>query len=105
MSWSTTTLIKLPQNIDVVFNVLYYHDLPLNKIDTAALNAKILKALKPGGIYFIVDHNARPGSGTRRHRRSCTASTRPSSSRKSRPPASSWWKRASCWPIPTTITR
>ncbi len=57
--------IELPQNVDVVFNVLYYHDLPLNNIDTAALNAKILKALKPGGIFFIVDHNAAPGSGTR----------------------------------------
>jgi predicted methyltransferase len=57
-------VLELPQNIDVVYIVLYYHDLPLNKIDTAALNAKILKALKPGGIYFIVDHNARPGSGT-----------------------------------------
>ena len=56
---------ELPQNLDVVLNVLYYHDLPLNRIDTAALNAKILKALKPGGIYFIVDHNAAPGSGMR----------------------------------------
>jgi predicted methyltransferase len=58
-------MLEMPQNIDVVYIVLYYHDLPLNKIDTAALNAKILKALKPGGIYFIVDHNAEPGSGTR----------------------------------------
>jgi predicted methyltransferase len=57
-------MLELPQKIDVVYIVLYYHDLPLNKIDTAVLNAKILKALKPGGIYFIVDHNARPGSGT-----------------------------------------
>jgi predicted methyltransferase len=57
--------MTLPENVDVVFNVLYYHDLPLNNIDTAALNAKILKALKPGGVFFIVDHNAAPGSGTR----------------------------------------
>jgi predicted methyltransferase len=57
--------VKLPQNVDVVFNVLYYHDLPLNNIDTAKLNAKIRESLKPGGIYFIVDHNAAPGSGTR----------------------------------------
>jgi len=56
---------ELPQNLDVVFNVLYYHDLPLNKIDTAALNAKILKALKPGGVFFVIDHNAAPDSGTR----------------------------------------
>ncbi len=57
--------VELAQNIDVVFNVLYYHDLSLNKIDVAALNAKILKALKPGGVFFIVDHNAAPGSGRR----------------------------------------
>jgi predicted methyltransferase len=57
--------VTLPDNVDVVFNVLYYHDLPLNKVDTAALNAKIFKALKPGGVFFIVDHNAAPGSGSR----------------------------------------
>lgn len=67
---STYTLInynaiELPQGVDVVFNVLYYHDLPLNEIDTAALNAKIFKALKPGGVFFIVDHNAAAGSGKR----------------------------------------
>jgi predicted methyltransferase len=57
--------LTLPQNVDIVFNVLYYHDLPLNNIDTASLNGRILKALKPGGIFFIVDHNAESGSGTR----------------------------------------
>jgi predicted methyltransferase len=54
---------ELPPNQDEVFMVLYYHDLGLNNIDTAKLNAKIFKALKPGGIFFVVDHNARPGSG------------------------------------------
>lgn len=57
--------LKLPENIDVAFNVLYYHDLPLNNIDTANLNKRILESLKPGGIFFIVDHNAEAGSGTR----------------------------------------
>lgn len=57
--------VKLPENVDVVFNVLYYHDLSLNNIDTAVLNKKIFDALKPGGVFFIVDHNAAPGSGTR----------------------------------------
>jgi len=57
--------LELPQKVDIVFNVLYYHDLSLNDIDTASLNARIFKALKPGGIFFVVDHNAAPGSGRR----------------------------------------
>lgn len=57
--------LEVPSEVDVVFNVLYYHDLALNKIDVAKLNKKIFKALKPGGIFFLVDHNAKPGSGTR----------------------------------------
>ena len=57
--------VMLPQSADIVFNVLYYHDLPLNNIDTASLNKRIFDSLKPGGIFFIVDHNAAPGSGTR----------------------------------------
>jgi len=57
--------LELPQNIDVVFNVLYYHDLSLNDIDIPKLNARIFKALKPGGIFFVVDHNAAPGTGRR----------------------------------------
>ncbi len=57
--------LELPKNIDVVFNVLYYHDLSLNDIDIANLNAKIFKALKPGGVFFVVDHNAAPGTGRR----------------------------------------
>ena len=57
--------LELPANADIVFNVLYYHDLYVNDIDTASLNARIFKALKPGGIFFVVDHNAQAGSGTR----------------------------------------
>ncbi len=57
--------LKLPRQVDIVFIVLYYHDLFLNHIDAASLDARIFKALKPGGVFFIVDHNAVPGSGTR----------------------------------------
>lgn len=57
--------LQLPANIDVVFNVLYYHDLPLNEIDTASLNKRIFESLKPGGIFLLIDHNAAAGSGTR----------------------------------------
>src|SRR5690606_33654819 len=52
-----------PDDLDAVHIVLYYHDLPLNDIDTAAFNQKVYDALKPGGIYFIVDHNAPAGTG------------------------------------------
>jgi len=54
-----------PENIDAVFNVLYYHDLLPNDVDTAAMNAKLFDALEPGGIYLIVDHKAEDGSGWR----------------------------------------
>ncbi len=56
--------LELPQKVDEVFMVLYYHDLFINKIDAANLDGRIFKALKPGGIFLVVDHNAVPGSGT-----------------------------------------
>jgi len=54
-----------PQDVDVVFNMLYYHDLILQKIDTAKMNAKMLAALKPGSAYVVEEHKAADGSGTR----------------------------------------
>jgi predicted methyltransferase len=56
--------VELPQKVDEVFMVLYYHDLFINHIDTASLDTRIFNALKPGGIFLVVDHNAKPGSGT-----------------------------------------
>ena len=56
--------LQLPQKVDEVFIVLYYHDLFINKIDTANLDTRIFNALKPGGTLLVVDHNAVPGSGT-----------------------------------------
>ena len=35
----------------------------LGKIDRAKMNGSVFKALKPGGVYFIYDHNAREGAG------------------------------------------
>jgi predicted methyltransferase len=55
----------LPQNLDSVWNVLYYHDLKPQGVDTGALNRKILAALKPGGVYLVIDHKAEDGSGWR----------------------------------------
>jgi predicted methyltransferase len=32
-------------------------------VDTAAFNRAVFAALKPGGVYFILDHQANPGTG------------------------------------------
>jgi predicted methyltransferase len=56
---------EFPDDVDIVFNILYYHDLILNDIDTAAMNAKLFAALKPGGRYVVIDHKAEDGSGWR----------------------------------------
>ena len=50
--------------LDAVIIVLFYHDTYWLKTDRAAMNRAVLKALKRGGIYGIVDHSGRPGSGT-----------------------------------------
>ena len=57
--------VALPQNVDSVWNVLYYHDLKPQGVDTAAFNRKIFDALTPGGIYLVIDHKAEDGSGWR----------------------------------------
>jgi predicted methyltransferase len=57
--------VTFPQDVDAVYMVLYYHDLKPAGVDTAALNRKFYDALKPGGIYLIIDHKAEDGSGWR----------------------------------------
>jgi predicted methyltransferase len=51
------------QGLDAVLNVLFYHDTVWLGTDRARMNADIFAALKPGGIYGIVDHVAKPGAG------------------------------------------
>jgi predicted methyltransferase len=57
-----------PEPVDLVFTVQNYHDYPdkfMGKIDPMVLNRAVYKALKPGGVYLIVDHTAEAGSGMR----------------------------------------
>ncbi|MBO9575460.1 MAG: class I SAM-dependent methyltransferase [Sphingobium sp.] len=60
--------INAPEPVDVVWTTLNYHDFKNNKVgetDMAGLiNAAAFKALKPGGLYLVVDHQAAPGAGT-----------------------------------------
>ena len=65
----------LPAGLDSVFIRQNYHDLHdkfMGPADHAAFNRAVYAALKPGGVYVILDHAAEPGSGLRdtesRHR-------------------------------------
>ena len=51
--------------LDVVFMGEEYHDftIPRFGVDVARMNAAVFAALKPGGLYVILDHAAAPGSG------------------------------------------
>lgn len=51
------------KNLDAVLCILFYHDTVWLKTDRDRMNKAIFEALKPGGVYGIVDHSARPGSG------------------------------------------
>ena len=52
---------KLAQPVDLVWTTENYHDLANG--DIGAVNKWAFDALKPGGIYFVEDHDA-PGAGT-----------------------------------------
>ena len=58
-------------SLDAVFMIKVYHDLywvaPKDgwpKIDVPSVLDQLARALKPGGVLVIVDHSAKPGSGS-----------------------------------------
>jgi predicted methyltransferase len=53
------------KDLDAVITILNYHDFVWQKADMAKLNAAVFAALKPGGVYGIVDSSAAAGSGVR----------------------------------------
>ena len=58
--------IALPDDasLDAVIIVLAYHDLWLTDENRDELNRRVMAALKPGGVYGIIDHHAAEGAGT-----------------------------------------
>jgi predicted methyltransferase len=52
------------KDLDLVVMGFFYHDTVWLKTDRDAMNRKIFAALKPGGVYLIADHSAKPGAGT-----------------------------------------
>jgi predicted methyltransferase len=58
--------VKPTNSFDVVWTTQNYHDFHnIQGLDIATINHAIFAALRPGGIYFILDHAAEAGSGTR----------------------------------------
>jgi predicted methyltransferase len=56
---------KYPESLDVFWISQNYHDLHDNfmgPVDMKAFNRAVFKALKPGGVYVVVDHSAVAGS-------------------------------------------
>jgi predicted methyltransferase len=51
------------KDLDLVLDVLFYHDTVWLNVDREKMNRAVFAALKPGGVYGIVDHSALPGSG------------------------------------------
>jgi predicted methyltransferase len=51
--------------LDVVFMGEEYHDftIPRFGVDVARMNAAVFAALKPGGLYVVLDHDAAAGAG------------------------------------------
>ncbi|MBL8547584.1 MAG: class I SAM-dependent methyltransferase [Hyphomonadaceae bacterium] len=57
--------LAYPEPLDVIFTAQNYHDMPLTAYalgDRARMNATAFAALKPGGVYVIIDHAANAGA-------------------------------------------
>jgi predicted methyltransferase len=60
--------IPAPEPVDVVWTTLNYHDFKNVKVGEQAtaprvINAAAYRALKPGGLYLVVDHDTAAGAG------------------------------------------
>lgn len=57
--------LAYPEPLDVIFTAQNYHDLPIasyNLGDRNEMNRTAFAALKPGGLYVIIDHSAVDGA-------------------------------------------
>src|SRR5665213_137943 len=57
--------VSFPARLDLVWVTQHYHDLKVaafGHIDTLAFDRAVFAALKPGGTFFVLDHEAPPGT-------------------------------------------
>ena len=60
--------LSAPTPVDVAFTAQNYHDYPdefMGPTDPSVLNRAVFNALKPGGMWIVIDHAAETGSGQR----------------------------------------
>jgi len=56
----------LPEKVDYAWTSLNYHDMHNRpNADLSAFNKQVFEALKPGGVFVVIDHAAEKGSGKR----------------------------------------
>jgi predicted methyltransferase len=56
--------VDFPRPLDLAWVTQNYHDMKIakyGKVDTVAFDRAVYKALKPGGIFFILDHQGAAG--------------------------------------------
>ena len=61
-----TTKLSAPEPLDVVWTSQNFHDYPdefMGKGDPAQLAKDAFNSLKPGGVFIVIDHMAKPGRG------------------------------------------
>lgn len=57
--------VRFPKPLDIAWVTQNYHDLKIAQygvVDTAAFNRGVFNALKPGGVFMVLDHEAPAGS-------------------------------------------
>ena len=65
---NTLPNFSTPERLDLVFTAQNYHDMHdkfMGPADLSVVNRQIFRALKPGGVYLVIDHSAEAGSGLR----------------------------------------
>jgi len=55
--------IDLPDGVDQVWMVLYYHDTIWTGEDRGKMNTAFYDALNPGGVYLVIEHHGLAGAG------------------------------------------
>jgi predicted methyltransferase len=58
--------LELPKGLDLVWTSQNYHDFHnIADVNVVDIDKAVFKALKPGGVYLVLDHAAEKGSGFR----------------------------------------